>query len=75
MLVRNFQAGPVNAHLDLAELAVDEGLVAEVAERVLGARFLGDLGVALFDAVGAALGVQSAAGGVSVFDRTLSYMV
>ena len=71
----DFEAGPVDAHVDLAELAVDEGLVAGVAQRVLVARFLGDLGVALLDAVQAAFGVERAASGCSVLARMLSYMV
>ena len=70
-----FDAGPIDAHIDLAVPAVDRGLVAGIDQGVLVARVLGDVGVAFLDAVEVALGVGLAAGGSDVLARMLSYMV
>jgi hypothetical protein len=47
----DLDTGPVYAHINRAKLAVDDRLVAQVTEGVLGSRLLGDLGVALLNAI------------------------
>ena len=61
MLGYHHHVGPVHMHVDAAELAVVDRLVAQVAQRVLVARLVGNLGVALLNAVHAAFRIQIAA--------------
>src|ERR1700733_6184149 len=65
----DFLGRAVYAHFDGAIFAVDKRLVAVINNRVLGAGFLGDFLIALLDAVGIALRVEAAAGGLRVFGQ------
>ena len=59
----NFEAGTVNQDLNLAELTVNQRLMAVVSERVAGSSLFSQTGIAFFDAIGGVLGVKCAAGG------------
>src|SRR6185437_4174605 len=69
LLRDHIQVRAQNSNLDLTETAVQHGNVAVVAQRVLVANLLSDLGETAFNRVGGKLRVEYTAGGIFVFDE------